>query len=606
MKNFTGYLKSKFGDNYILLAGGGTKKVSDFKQFWPTWDQVTNKPDTATRWPKWSEVTDKPSSFTPSSHTHNYMPWNNVSSLNANDASPGWYNSEASITNAAHTNHSSLLYVNNVGTPYQLQIPDSSVLYIYKRWYTSGAWSAWSKISAGYADNADYADNAGAINWLGNSNAKSGTEKDSWTGLRLYGVYSGLGGDGYPISYGNVLRVNGWGCGELLLGWNGNNATAHLYYHSRRDNQETGWGNWVTIIDSSNIGDYISSGGVDTGRFTITYNSSNYGDSSSVTANDMVSYGGSNSTTGMFYSSTDNPTGSSSWCHVWSQSWSINSSSNWVSQIALGTQQGTGMWYRCTDGNIAGRSWTRVIDSSNIGSQSVSYASRAGYIAGDLCMNNGSNEGNYGISLYRSGFVYCYGIKFTQTSNWGTHSYYSYGVSGDWATYFTMDSTAHRGWIFRTDGVGNVASISNDGHLTLTSNGITCVIGSLNNEWVHFENNSGVQYYFDNNVQANGHFYEYSDLRLKNIISGIKYRLEDLAKIPLIAFEWKDNPGKVNLGTIAQNVQAIIPEIVNEKEYLSLDYGVLGTISGVTACKEIMKLKKEIADLKIKLKQLTK
>lgn len=97
------------------------------------------------------------SAFATAGHTHNYMPWNNVSSLNANDVSPGWYNSYASITNSAHTNHSSLLYVNNVGTPYQLQIPDSSVLYIYKRWY-SGGWSAWSKISAGYADSAGNAD----------------------------------------------------------------------------------------------------------------------------------------------------------------------------------------------------------------------------------------------------------------------------------------------------------------------------------------------------------------------------------------------------------------------------------------------------------------
>ena len=120
----TGFNKSGSSNSYVLLGGGGHKLISDFAT---------------------------------SSHTHNYMPWNNVPSLNANDVSPGWYNSYASITNAAHTNHSSLLYVNNVGTPYQLQIPDSSVLYIYKRWY-SGGWSAWSKISAGYADSAGDAD----------------------------------------------------------------------------------------------------------------------------------------------------------------------------------------------------------------------------------------------------------------------------------------------------------------------------------------------------------------------------------------------------------------------------------------------------------------
>ena len=38
------------------------------------WAGVSNKPETATRWPSWGEVSGKPSTFTPSSHTHNYLP----------------------------------------------------------------------------------------------------------------------------------------------------------------------------------------------------------------------------------------------------------------------------------------------------------------------------------------------------------------------------------------------------------------------------------------------------------------------------------------------------------------------------------------------------
>lgn len=59
------------------------------------------------------------------------------------------------VTGAAMTNHSLFLNAgigSGLGTPFQLQIPDSSHLYIYKRWYTSGAWSGWSKVSAGTAD----------------------------------------------------------------------------------------------------------------------------------------------------------------------------------------------------------------------------------------------------------------------------------------------------------------------------------------------------------------------------------------------------------------------------------------------------------------------
>jgi len=114
-------------------------------------------------------------------------------------------------------------------------------------------------------------------------------------------------------------------------------------------------------------------------RFGWVYNSSSYGDTGSVSVNDMVTDGNSNATFAMINSSTDNPTGSNSWVHVWSQQWTKNTASSWVSQIAIGTEAGTGMWYR-TNGSssIVGKAWTRLIDSSNIGSQSVNYASSAG------------------------------------------------------------------------------------------------------------------------------------------------------------------------------------------------------------------------------------
>lgn len=102
------------------------------------------------------------------------------------------------------------------------------------------------------------------------------------------------------------------------------------------------------------------------------------------------------------------------------------------------------------------------------------------------------------------------------------------------------------------------------------------------------------------NVYA-GNFYTISDLRKKNVISGLQYKVEDYAKIPLINFEWKDAPGKAQLGTIAQNVQNIIPELVDGEDTLTVNYSVLGTLAGVEACKEIIKLRQEIQELKNKL-----
>lgn len=50
-------------------------------------------------------------------------------------------------------------------------------------------------------------------------------------------------------------------------------------------------------------------------------------------------------------------------------------------------------------------------------------------------------------------------MMFSGTAGSGTHG----GVTSDWATYFTMNNTSSRGWIFRRVGSGNSASISAGG-----------------------------------------------------------------------------------------------------------------------------------------------
>lgn len=77
-----------------------------------------------------------------------------------------------------------------------------------------------------------------------------------------------------------------------------------------------------------------------------------------------------------------------------------------------------------------------------------------------------------GVSLYNNHYettngIPSYGIAFAQTSNFGTHG----AVTGTWATYFTMNNSTGRGWIFRdASTLVNVASISNTGNMTLNGN----------------------------------------------------------------------------------------------------------------------------------------
>ena len=96
-----------------------------------------------------------------SDHNHDgrYVRYYAVTTLDCNNLAAGLTAARISATNAAHTNHSAYLYISDVGTPFQIQIPDSSIPYIYKRYYDSGKWSGWFKLNAGYADSA------GSVAW---------------------------------------------------------------------------------------------------------------------------------------------------------------------------------------------------------------------------------------------------------------------------------------------------------------------------------------------------------------------------------------------------------------------------------------------------------
>ena len=111
--------------------------------------------------------------------------------------------------------------------------------------------------------------------------------------------------------------------------------------------------------------------------------------------------------------------------------------------------------------------------SSSSASAGLACVSNAWSFTGDVTIGNlkatilgvnASNGSSGGISLYAgTSYVDDYGICFRTTSNKGKHGY----VTSDWATYFTMSNTDNRGWVFRRNGVGNVASINTSGNMVL-------------------------------------------------------------------------------------------------------------------------------------------
>lgn len=94
-----------------------------------------------------------------SDHNHDgrYVRYYTVTTLDCNNLAAGLTAARVNATNAGAAYHSAYLYISDVGTPFQIQIPDSDTSYIYKRYYSSGKWSGWFKLNAGYADSAGFA-----------------------------------------------------------------------------------------------------------------------------------------------------------------------------------------------------------------------------------------------------------------------------------------------------------------------------------------------------------------------------------------------------------------------------------------------------------------
>ena len=181
-----------------------------------------------------------------------------------------------------------------------------------------------------------------------------------------------------------------------------------------------------------------------------------------------------------------------------------------------------------------------------------------------ITVNNASGAG-YGINLY-SGSSYnpVYGIFFAQTSNYSTHG----SVSADWATYFTMNGTANRGWIFRNTDTGNVASINNSG---------TAVF------------NGNVTAYSDERVKAN--WRKLDDGFLVNL-ANVKSGIYDRTDVEI-----------TQAGVSAQSLREVLPEAVIESHDgdLSVAYGNAAMVSAIELAKKVVALQNKVAELEARI-----
>lgn len=187
-----------------------------------------------------------------------------------------------------------------------------------------------------------------------------------------------------------------------------------------------------------------------------------------------------------------------------------------------------------------------------------------GKIKYNFCVNGGASNSGRGLALWDSysSDVPVYGITFAQTASLGTHG----NVSGDYATYFTMNGTANRGWIFKVVGGAGVASIDNVGSATFASLGVGTAASGTSGE-----------IRATNNVTA-----YYSDERLKTKLGPIENPIEKVKSLSGFYFAPNDTAmalgykKTVDVGVSAQEVNAILPEIIApapiDPQYMTVRY----------------------------------
>lgn len=111
-------------------------------------------------------------------------------------------------------------------------------------------------------------------------------------------------------------------------------------------------------------------------------------------------------------------------------------------------------------------------------------------------------------------------------------------------------------------------------------------------------------------ITAMGSINDGSDGTLKDIISDTTLTVEQVANAPAVNFTWKKDADKedkkVNVGTIAQYWQVVLPEVVkaNKDGILTMQYGNASMVSAIVTAKEVVALKEEIAELKRQIAEL--
>jgi len=250
------------------------------------------------------------------------------------------------------------------------------------------------------------------------------------------------------------------------------------------------------------------------------------------------------------------------------------------------------LWFRSYQGSGTFQSWAYAISSQNIGSQSVNYANSAGS-TGSLDGYTWSSAGKMvrGSDFYTDGWFRNYNNNqglYNQAN--GTH-FYSHSSEGFAITgsggivqlqFRSNHQSTLRGYVYG-DTSSNFGLLNDQGGWSVKCYAGSGYGGALSGTWT-----------------ASGDLVAYSDVRVKENVKTIENALDKVLSLRGVEYNRTDTEDKTKkIGVIAQEIQKILPEVVQEQEdgMLGVSYGnIVGIL--IEAIKE---QQKQIDDLKTKL-----
>jgi hypothetical protein len=110
--------------------------------------------------------------------------------------------------------------------------------------------------------------------------------------------------------------------------------------------------------------------------------------------------------------------------------------------------------------------------------------------------------------------------------------------------------------------------------------------------------------YVSTGLYSHGYVTALSDIRHKDVMGDVKLTVSEVANAPAVKFLWKDRRQEgLQVGSIAQYWKKVLPEAIVEAAdgELTMSYGVIALLASIANAREIVNLKREIAELKRKL-----